>query len=97
MIQVEKDGQIYQEMHVDGGASTPFFVAPDALREIDTLSNSQRGANIYCDYQRSGRVRPAHHVKQTRSTSPPAHSPACSIISRVTQLRRPKRLPRTAA
>ena len=47
MIQVEKDGQIYQEMHVDGGASTPFFVAPDAIREIDTLSNSQRGANIY--------------------------------------------------
>ncbi len=47
MIEVEKDGQIYQEMHVDGGASTPFFVAPDAIREIDNLSNSPRGANIY--------------------------------------------------
>lgn len=47
MIEVEKDGQVYQEMHVDGGASTPFFVAPEAIREIDTLSNSPRGANIY--------------------------------------------------
>lgn len=47
MIEVEKDGQIYQEMHVDGGASTPFFVAPEAIREIDALSNSPRGANIY--------------------------------------------------
>lgn len=47
MIEVEKDGQLYQEMHVDGGASTPFFVAPEAIREIDNLSNSPRGANIY--------------------------------------------------
>lgn len=47
MIEVEKDGQIFQEMHVDGGASTPFFVAPEAIREIDALSNSPRGANIY--------------------------------------------------
>src|SRR5262249_17439267 len=29
MIEVEKDGKKYQEMHVDGGASTPFLVAPD--------------------------------------------------------------------
>ena len=28
MINVEKDGKKFQEMHVDGGASTPFFVAP---------------------------------------------------------------------
>jgi predicted acylesterase/phospholipase RssA len=47
MIEVEKDGKIYQEMHVDGGASTPFFVAPEAIREIDAISNSPRGANIY--------------------------------------------------
>ncbi len=47
MIEVEKEGQVYQEMHVDGGASTPFFVAPEAIREIDAISNSPRGANIY--------------------------------------------------
>ena len=47
MIEVEKDGKIYQEMHVDGGASTPFFVAPEAIREVDAISNSPRGANIY--------------------------------------------------
>ena len=32
MIDVEKDGKKYQEMHVDGGASTPFFIAPERPR-----------------------------------------------------------------
>lgn len=47
MIEVEKDGRIFQEMHVDGGASVPFFVAPDAIRQIDALSASPRAANIF--------------------------------------------------
>lgn len=47
MIDVEKDGRKYQEMHVDGGASTPFFVAPDAVLNMDTASLNMRGANIY--------------------------------------------------
>lgn len=47
MINVEKDGKKYQEMHVDGGASTPFFVAPEAVLSMDTTSLNLRGANIY--------------------------------------------------
>jgi predicted acylesterase/phospholipase RssA len=47
MINVEKDGQRYQEMHVDGGASTPFFVAPEAVLNMDSSSLNMRGANIY--------------------------------------------------
>lgn len=47
MIEVEKDGKTYQEMHVDGGASTPFFIAPDAVIHMDNASLNLRGANIY--------------------------------------------------
>lgn len=47
MIDVEKDGRKYQEMHVDGGASTPFFVAPDAVLRMDEASLNMRGANVY--------------------------------------------------
>lgn len=47
MIEVEKDGKIFQEMHVDGGASVPFVVAPGAIREIDAISSSPRAANIF--------------------------------------------------
>jgi predicted acylesterase/phospholipase RssA len=47
LINVEKDGKTYQEMHVDGGASTPFFIAPDAVMHMDSASSSLRGANIY--------------------------------------------------
>lgn len=47
MIDVEKDGKKYQEMHVDGGASTPFFVAPDAVLNMDNASLNMRGANVY--------------------------------------------------
>lgn len=47
MIDVEKDGKRYQEMHVDGGASTPFFVAPEAVLNMDTASLNMRGANVY--------------------------------------------------
>lgn len=47
MIEVEKDGQTYQEMHVDGGASTPFFIAPDSVVHLDSTSANLRGANVY--------------------------------------------------
>lgn len=47
MIDVEKDGRRFQEMHVDGGASTPFFIAPEAVLHMDESSASLRGANIY--------------------------------------------------
>ncbi len=47
MINVEKDGRRFQEMHVDGGASTPFFVAPDAALVFAEPPAALRGANIY--------------------------------------------------
>lgn len=47
MIEVEKDGKTFQEMHVDGGASSPFFIAPDALTTMDATSSNNRRANIY--------------------------------------------------
>jgi predicted acylesterase/phospholipase RssA len=47
MIEVEKDGKIYQEMHVDGGASTPFFIAPEAVMHLDDAASTLRGANVY--------------------------------------------------
>jgi predicted acylesterase/phospholipase RssA len=47
MIEVEDDGKIYAEMHVDGGASTPFFVVPDIALIIGFQSEELFGANIY--------------------------------------------------
>ena len=47
MIEVEKDGEKFKEMHVDGGASTPFFIATESLMHLDEASASLRGANVY--------------------------------------------------
>jgi predicted acylesterase/phospholipase RssA len=47
MIEVEKDGKKYREMHVDGGASTPFFIAPEAVMHLDDAASTLRGANVY--------------------------------------------------
>ena len=47
MIDVEKNGVKYQEMHVDGGASTPFFIAPDIALILGEPPESLRGAHIY--------------------------------------------------
>lgn len=47
MIDVEKDGEKFQEMHVDGGASTPFFIAPDIAMILGDPPENLRGAHIY--------------------------------------------------
>lgn len=47
MIDVEKDGKKFQEMHVDGGASTPFFIAPDIAMILGEPPENLRGAHIY--------------------------------------------------
>ena len=46
MIAVEQDGVTYQEMHVDGGATTPFFVAPDLAMVTGFTPQSLRGAHV---------------------------------------------------
>lgn len=47
MIDVEKDGDKFQEMHVDGGASTPFFIAPDMAMILGDPPENLRGAHIF--------------------------------------------------
>lgn len=47
MIEVRDGDHIYQEMHVDGGASTPFFIAPDIALALDFAPEALRGANVF--------------------------------------------------
>jgi hypothetical protein len=46
MIRVDDSGRRFEEMHVDGGASLPFFVSPDLLT-TNAAPASLRGAHIY--------------------------------------------------
>lgn len=46
LIDVEEDGKVYQEMHVDGGATTPFFVVPDLAMVVGFTPDSLRGAHV---------------------------------------------------
>jgi hypothetical protein len=49
MIHVQANGQAYQEMHVDGGASAQVFVYPPALRvaEISKREHLTRDRHAY--------------------------------------------------
>jgi predicted acylesterase/phospholipase RssA len=47
LISVEHDGRTFQEMHVDGGASVPFFVAPQIAMDPERAPENLRGGNIY--------------------------------------------------
>ncbi len=47
LLSVEHDGQTFQEMHVDGGASVPFFVAPQIAMDPADAPESLRGGSIY--------------------------------------------------
>ncbi len=47
MIQVRDGEQTFQEMHVDGGSSIPFFIAPDIALTQEHAPEALRGANIY--------------------------------------------------
>lgn len=41
------DGVAYQEMHVDGGVTVPFFIAPEAVLVAPDEPQGTRGGNIY--------------------------------------------------
>ncbi|MEO3429522.1 patatin-like phospholipase family protein [Pelagibius sp. CAU 1746] len=58
MIDVEVDGQSYQEMHVDGGASAQVFVYPGALhvKDVSQEEKVQRERRAYII--RNGRLDP---------------------------------------
>jgi hypothetical protein len=47
IIRVEDAGVAYDEMHADGGATVPFFVAPEAAFVTQLDSSRLAGANIY--------------------------------------------------
>ncbi len=47
LLDVADAGARYQEMHVDGGASTPFFVAFDVLAALNHRVDGLRNAQIY--------------------------------------------------
>lgn len=47
LIDVECNGERFQEMHVDGGVSTPLFVMPDALLHWKELGRRLRNSRVY--------------------------------------------------
>jgi predicted acylesterase/phospholipase RssA len=48
MISVsDTNGVTYQEMHVDGGVTVPFFIAPEAVLVAPDEPRGARGGNIY--------------------------------------------------
>jgi predicted acylesterase/phospholipase RssA len=47
LIRVEGPGGIYDEMHIDGGTTAPFFIAPDLSEVPAEAREALRGARIY--------------------------------------------------
>lgn len=47
LIEVETDGQLYQEMHVDGGVAAPLFLMPDALLHWRNLGPRFRRGRVH--------------------------------------------------
>ena len=47
LIEVEADGQMYQEMHVDGGVAAPLFLMPDALLHWRNLGPRFRRGRVH--------------------------------------------------
>jgi hypothetical protein len=47
LIHVESSGVTYDEMHVDGGTTVPFFFAPEIAEIMPNTFDELRGANLY--------------------------------------------------
>ncbi len=47
MIHVEDAGTSYDEMHVDGGATVPFFIMPEIFNPSPGELDGLKGANVY--------------------------------------------------
>ena len=45
LIEVKEGEKAYQEMHVDGGATTPFFIVPDIAMIMGYAPKALHGAN----------------------------------------------------
>jgi len=46
-FEVEADGQVYEELHVDGGVSTPLFIMPEGLLRWRKLGRRMQRGRIY--------------------------------------------------
>jgi predicted acylesterase/phospholipase RssA len=47
MIEVRDGADTFQEMHVDGGASAPFFIAPNLVLALGNVPDALHDANLY--------------------------------------------------
>lgn len=47
LVEVETGGRLYREMHVDGGATTPFFIAPEIAHLAGEDISELCGANVW--------------------------------------------------
>jgi len=47
LVEVETDGRLYQEMHVDGGVAAPLFLMPDALLHWRNLGPRFRRGRVH--------------------------------------------------
>jgi len=47
MIEVEAGGEIYEEMHLDGGVCAPLFIAPEGLVLNPAIRRALKGGKVY--------------------------------------------------
>jgi predicted acylesterase/phospholipase RssA len=47
LIHVEGSGEVFDELHADGGTTTSFFIAPDVAEFLPGPITALRGANLY--------------------------------------------------
>jgi predicted acylesterase/phospholipase RssA len=74
MIRVEVDGEIYEEMHVDGGASAQVFLYPPSLRGVaaSLAEEMNRKVHVYIIRNSRKRASGAPVKRQTISIVSPA-------------------------
>ena len=74
MIRVEVDGEIYEEMHVDGGASAQVFLYPPSMRGVAASLGEEmnRKAHVYIIRNSPRRASRAPVKRQTISIVSPA-------------------------
>lgn len=58
LIGVQEGGRLYDEMHVDGGVTTPLFIAPMVARVSPDLGTEPGNGNVYVIVNGAPAVRP---------------------------------------
>lgn len=70
LIDVERGGRHFQEMHVDGGVAVPFFVVPANMSLGDDAIRRLKGANLYVILNSQIGIGPASGALKTTSIIP---------------------------